>query len=193
MAYNYEYPYVDTNRANADWMLNQFKQFETELEEFREILSHFDITREEVIQMVDAAISVCKKYTDDSLVDFENNTMIPYVMDSIQTFNTTIRAYIDFQDEEYFQAQSRRTDAIADDLRDYIDEKVINVMNMVNPVTGVWQTIPEVIDYIVETFHRENALTAAEYDGYELTANAYDSQLISAYAYDFDGKHQVVH
>lgn len=193
MAYNYEYPYVDTNRANADWMLNQFKQFETELEEFREILSHFDITREEVIQMVDAAISVCKKYTDDSLVDFENNTMIPYVMDSIQTFNTTIRSYIDFQDEEYFQAQSRRTDAIADDLRDYIDEKVINVMNMVNPVTGVWQTIPEVIDYIVETFHRENALTAAEYDGYELTANAYDSQLISAYAYDFDGKNQVVH
>lgn len=193
MAYNYEYPYVDTNRANADWILNQFKEFQKELEEFREILSHFDITREEVIQMVDAAISVCKKYTDDSLVDFENNTMIPYVMDSIQTFNTTIRAYIDFQDEEYFQAQSRRTDAIAEDLVQYIDEKVINVMNMINPVTGQWQTIPEVIDYIVETFHRENALTAAEYDGYELTANAYDSQLISAYAYDFDGKNQVVH
>ena len=64
---------------------------------------------------------------------------------------------------------------------------------MTDPIDGQTKTIPEVIDNMVETFHRENALTAAEYDGYDLTANAYDSQLISAYAYDFDGKNQVVH
>ena len=28
MAYNYEYPYVDPNRYNSDWMLNYMKQFE---------------------------------------------------------------------------------------------------------------------------------------------------------------------
>ena len=126
-------------------------------------------------------------------IDFENNTMIPYVANAISTFNQTIRTYIDAQDVYFYQSQSNRTDQIADDLKTYIDNKVINVLNMINPVTGESQTIPEVIDYIVETFHRTNALTAAQYDGYELTANAYDSQLISAYAYDFDGVNQVIH
>lgn len=193
MAYNYEYPYTDASRTNADWMINTFKEMQAELEEFRELIKEYDISRDEVIQMINAAIALCEKYTDDSIIDFENNTMIPYVANAISTFNQTIRTYIDAQDVYFYQSQSNRTDQIADDLKTYIDNKVINVLNMINPVTGESQTIPEVIDYIVETFHRANALTAAQYDGYELTANAYDSQLISAYAYDFDGVNQVIH
>ena len=193
MAYNYEYPYVDTDRANSDWLLNQMKQVLTELEELREIVSKFDITRAEVIELIDAALVVARKYTDDSITSFENNVMIPYVADALNTFNVTIRTYINAQDEAYYVAQSNRTDAIAQDLITYIDNKVITVLDMTDPIDGQTKTIPEVIDNMVETFHRENALTAAEYDGYDLTANAYDSQLISAYAYDFDGKNQVVH
>lgn len=193
MAYNYEYPYVDTDRANADWLLNKMKQVLAELEELREIVSKFDITRAEVIELIDAALVVARKYTDDSITSFENNVMIPYVADALNTFNVTIRTYINAQDEAYYVAQSNRTDAIAQDLITYIDDKVINILEMTDPIDGQTKTIPEVIDNMVETFHRENALTAAEYDGYDLTANAYDSQLISAYAYDFDGKNQVVH
>ena len=193
MAYNFEYPYVDIERANADWLLNQMKTVLADLEEVKEIVSKFDITRAEVIEMIDAAIVLCKKYTDDSLIAFKNNEMIPYVADALVAFDQTIRTYINAQDESYYIAQSNRTDAIATDLRDYIDNKVINILEMTDPIDGQTKTIPEVIDDIVETFHRVNALTAGEYDGYELTANAYDSQLISAYAYDFDGKNQVVH
>lgn len=193
MAYNYEYPYVDVDRANADWLLNRMKELETELLELKEIVSKFDITRDEVIEMINAAIAVCEKYTDDSIKSFENNVMIPYVADAISAFNNTIRNYINAQDEAYYLAQSNRTDAIAADLITYIDNKVITVLDMTDPIDGQTKTIPEVIDNMVETFHRENALTAAEYDGYDLTANAYDSQLISAYAYDFDGRNQVVH
>lgn len=193
MAYNYEYPYVDSDRANADWLLNQMKQVLTELEELREIVSKFDITRAEVIEMIDAALVVARKYTDDSITSFENNVMIPYVADALNTFNVTIRTYINAQDEAFYLAQSNRTDAIAQDLITYIDNKVMTVLDMTDPIDGQTKTIMEVIDNMVETFHRENALTAAEYDGYDLTANAYDSQLISAYAYDFDGKNQVVH
>ena len=193
MAYNYEYPYVDSDRANADWLLNQMKQALTELEELRDIVSKFDITRAEVIEMIDAAIAVCEKYTDDSITSFKNSVMIPYVADAISAFNAVIRNYINSQDEAYYIAQSNRTDAIAQDLVTYINNKVITILDMTDPIDGQTKTIPEVIDNMVETFHRENALTAAEYDGYDLTANAYDSQLISAYAYDFDGKNQVVH
>ena len=121
MAYNYEYPYVDTDRANSDWLLNQMKQVLTELEELREIVSKFDITRAEVIELIDAALVVARKYTDDSITSFENNVMIPYVADALNTFNVTIRTYINAQDEAYYVAQSNRTDAIAQDLITYID------------------------------------------------------------------------
>lgn len=193
MAYNYEYPYVDTSRANADWMLNQFKYFREELDRLSEEVAKFDITKAEVVQMIDEAVALCEAFTNSAINSYDVNRMRPYVMEVLNAFNNTIRNYINAQDEAYFIAQSNRTDAIASDLVQYIDNKVINVLDMTNPVTGETQTIPEVIDYIVETFHRENALTAAQYDGYELTANAYDSQLISAYAYDFDGINQVIH
>lgn len=193
MAFNYEYPYVDVERANSDWLLNQMKVVLADMEEVKEIVSKFDITKSEVIEMIDAAIVVCKKYTDDSINSFENDVMIPYVADALIAFDQTIRTYINAQDEAFYVSQSNRTDAIALDLKDYIDNKVINILEMTDPIDGQTKTIPEVIDDMVETFHRVNALTAGEYDGYDLTANAYDSQLISAYAYDFDGKNQVVH
>ena len=64
MAFNYEYPYVDSERANADWLLNKMKEVLADLEEMKEIVSKFDITRTEVIELIDAAIVVCKKYTE---------------------------------------------------------------------------------------------------------------------------------
>lgn len=191
--FNHLYPYSNVHELNLDWIINSFKAFGKELEEFRNIIKEYDISRAEVIEMIDEATAICKKYTDDSLVTFKNNEVIPYVQGAISDFNTVIRLYIDAQDQSYYQAQSRRTDAIAEDLVEYIDQQVINTQSMVNPITGQVQPIPDVIDDIVETFHRVNALTAGQYDGYELTANAYDSQLISAYAYDFDGVNQVIH
>lgn len=34
MAYNHEWPYVDPNRTNTDWEINQIKQFKIFLEDF---------------------------------------------------------------------------------------------------------------------------------------------------------------
>lgn len=193
MAYNYDYPYVDTGRQNADWMLKSIKEFAEELKRLAEIVDHFDITKAEVEEMIAEASVILKAYTDAQIDSYDLDRMRPYVQSVFDSYNLIIRQYINQQDEAFFIAQSNRTDAIASDLRTYIDNKVINILDMENPVTGEIEPIPDVIDYIVETFHRENALTAGEYDGYELTANAYDSQLITAFAYDFDGKNQVVH
>jgi len=193
MAFNYEFPYYDPGRLNLDKLYNDYFEFQKSLDELYEIVKAFDITRAEVEQMIAEASNVLKAYTDLKIDDYDREKMQPYVQQAINTYNLIIRQYINAQDEAFFIAQSNRTDAIADDLRTYIDDKVINILEMENPVTGEMQPIPDVVDYIVETFHRENALTAGEYDGYELTANAYDSQLISAYAYDFDGRNQVIH
>ena len=193
MAYNYDYPYVDTGRQNADWMLKSIKEFAEELKRLAEIVDKFDITKAEVEEMIADASRILKAYTDAQIDVYDLNRMKPYVQSAIDSYNLIIRQYINQQDEAFFVSQSNRTDSIAADLKTYIDNKVINILEMENPVTGEMETIPEVIDYIVETFHRDNALTAGEYDGYELTANAYDSQLITAFAYDFDGRNQVVH
>ena len=48
MAYNYDYPYVDTGRQNADWMLKSIKDFAEELARLASIVDTFDITKEQV-------------------------------------------------------------------------------------------------------------------------------------------------
>ena len=44
---------------------------------------------------------------------------------------------------------------------------------------------------MLTSFHKENGLTATEYDAIIITAQAYDALMISAYNYDFQGKNLV--
>lgn len=71
-------------------------------------------------------------------------------------------------------------------LKNYIDSQLID-LEVVNPFTGLTQPIQEVLNYM-SNIMRDNALTAAEYDGYELTATAYDALDLTAYQFDNDGK-----
>lgn len=38
MSFNHEYPYVDPNRSNADWLLNKVKEFASELDSWKETI-----------------------------------------------------------------------------------------------------------------------------------------------------------
>lgn len=71
-------------------------------------------------------------------------------------------------------------------LKNYIDSQLID-LEVVNPFTGITQPIQDVLNYM-SNIMRDNALTAAEYDGYELTATSYDALDLTAYQYDNDGK-----
>lgn len=51
MAYNHEYPYVDPNRYNADWILHKIKEIEGEMQEFEALnkitfAGEWDITKQ---------------------------------------------------------------------------------------------------------------------------------------------------
>ena len=50
MAYNYEYPYTDPNRYNADWLLNKMKELEGRLD-----------------GIVEEAVRLTKIYVDERL------------------------------------------------------------------------------------------------------------------------------
>lgn len=58
---------------------------------------------------------------------------------------------------------------------------------MISPFTGKYTLIIDVINQLAN-FHKENPITAQEYDDLELTAENYDEKLITAYNYDFTGK-----
>ena len=58
---------------------------------------------------------------------------------------------------------------------------------MFNPFTGLIDSLKNVIMSLVG-LHRDNALTAEEYDLLDLDADAYDAYEVSAYDYDFIGK-----
>lgn len=50
MAFNHEYPYVDPNRINGDWLLNQVKDFRETLESWRETIEQL----QEALTTIDA-------------------------------------------------------------------------------------------------------------------------------------------
>lgn len=58
---------------------------------------------------------------------------------------------------------------------------------MINPFTGDYDTVQTVIGYLV-SLHRDDALTATEYDALDLDATDYDAYQVDAYDYDFSGK-----
>lgn len=58
---------------------------------------------------------------------------------------------------------------------------------MISPFTGKYTLITDVINQLAN-FHKQNPITAQEYDNLNLTAQNYDEKLITAYNYDFTGK-----
>lgn len=58
---------------------------------------------------------------------------------------------------------------------------------MFSPFTGEFVFYQDVIKKLI-TLHRNNALTASEYDNLNLTSNTYDAKKISGYNYDWNGK-----
>ena len=106
-----------------------------------------------------------------------------------------------------------KIDRVANELRVYIDDKIVNLRNYVDtqdsildnritqieigdidiydPTTGLLSPLQTVIDNLYD-MNRGNAITASEYDALELTATAYDAYNITAREYDINAKSLLV-
>ena len=96
--------------------------------------------------------------------------------------------YIDNQDVYYDGLAQGYAASALSEAKDYVDAEVLDYTMMINPITGVYEDVRNVVEDIVTYFHTNDALTAAEYDALDLTASAYDAYDITAYDYDFSGK-----
>lgn len=183
-----QFPYTDFHELNLDWVIKRTKELETTtaylVEEFGKITV---LTEEYIQQMIDRAIENNNLLLAQKLIELKAEITTEYKGYVTAQINA-LTAYIDNQDVHYDQlAQGYGAAALAE-AKDYTDQAVLDYTMMINPITGVYEDVRNVVDDIVSYFHTSDALTAGEYDALDLTAGAYDAYDITAYDYDFSGK-----
>lgn len=183
-----QFPYTDFHELNLDWIINKMKELENTTSYLVEEFSKIEILTEDYIQgMIDRAIETNNIEIAQKLIELKAEITLEYKGYVTAQINA-LTTYIDNQDVHYDQlAQGYANTALAD-AKDYVDSEVLDYTMMINPITGVYEDVRNVVDDIVSYFHTGDALTAGEYDALDLTAGAYDAYDITAYDYDFNGK-----
>ena len=194
-----QFPYADFHELNLDWLINETKNLRTTMtwltEEFAKIQV---LTEEQINAMIAAAIEsnnvVLYAYLDALKIQIKNdyerycNDQITSLKNYTDSKLADQKVYIDNQDVYYNNLQKAYADNVLIQAKAYTDDQVLDYTMMINPITGEYEDVRNVVDDIVSYFHTENSLTAGEYDALELTAEDYDNYEMTAYDYDFNGK-----
>lgn len=176
MNFFHNYPYTDFHELNLDWCIENIKKLLNYFEGLDELatVTYVDESIEALRAALQAAIDLKL-----NIIDFD--TFVSELQISLGSITGNI--------ETLQEATAANAQAIIDtynSLKNYIDSQLID-LEVVNPMTGEKEPIQLVLNYMANLL-RNNALTAAEYDGAELTATAYDALQLTAYNYDNYGK-----
>ena len=188
MGFINQFPYSDFHELNLDWIIKKTKELEDTTQYLVEEFSKIHILTEEYIQsMIDAAIAANNEILAQQLIDLKAEITTEYKGYVTAQINA-LTVYIDNQDVHYDGLAQGYAASALSEAKDYVDAEVLDYTMMINPITGVYEDVRNVVDDIITYFHMNDALTAAEYDALDLTAAAYDAYDITAYDYDFSGK-----
>ena len=160
MAYNYEYPYTDPNRYNADWLLNKMKELEERLD-----------------GIVEETLKLTKEYVDDRLINYQeqiseirreiktlydkdaelNSEMIRQVMRLEGLISLAER-----KAESLFIIANDRTDLLIEQNNEYIfreiEDNLLSNITVINYFTGERLTVQDMFNYLA-SLHLQNAIT----------------------------------
>lgn len=196
MGFINQFPYSDAHELNLDWVINSVKKLSDHVDALQEEMNQIEVmTKEEIEAMINLAIDT-EVYP--RMVEMKNQITQEYqayiqariadLTTYIDTIESDLRIYIDTQDAYYNDLSRSYAEHAESESKAYTDDKILNVTMMINPITGEYDDVRNVVTDIVNYFHSENTLTAAEYDALELTAQAYDAYQLTAFDYDFNGK-----
>ena len=160
MAYNYEYPYTDPNRYNADWLLNKMKELE----------GHLDGILEE-------ALKLTKEYVDTRLSEYQSQIAqirieIQAVSDRTDELSAEMVQQVmrleglisdaEREAESLFIIANNRTDLQIERNNEYIfreiEDNILANITVINYFTGEHVTVQDMFDYLA-SLHLENAIT----------------------------------
>lgn len=203
MGFINQFPYSDFHELNIDWVIKQTKDNVDTIKALQDIISQIEVlTEDQINAMINSAIESNNTILYAAMVDLKNqitSEYITYCDNKIASLKTTLenqlnqlKIYVDNQDIHYYDLAKAYSDNVLVQAKDYTDHAVLDYTMMVNPITGVYEDVRNVVNDIVTYFHTDGSLTAAEYDVLELTATVYDAYELTAYDYDFNGKNLLV-
>lgn len=160
MAYNYEYPYTDPNRYNADWLLNKMKELEGRLD-----------------GIVEETLKLTEEYVDDRLAGYQEQISeirqeIKTLSDRDEELSTEMIRQVmrleglisdaEREAESLFIISNNRTDLQIERNNEYIfreiQDNILSNITVINYFTGENVTVQEMFDYLA-SLHLENAIT----------------------------------
>ena len=163
MAYNYEYPYTDPNRYNADWLLNKMQELEGRLD-----------------GIVEETLQLTKKYVDVRLYEYQAQILqirkeIQAVSDRTDTLSEDLAEQVarleglisdaERKAESLFIIANNRTDMQIERNNEYIfreiEDNILGNITVINYFTGEHMTVQDMFDYLAR-LHLQNSIT---YDG----------------------------
>ena len=187
MAY-FEFPHTRNYDGDLGWVIKKLSEVaETTAyleEEFAKIVV---LTEQQIQNMIDAAIKANNLTWAQELINLKAQITTEYQGYVTAQINA-LTVYIDNQDIYYNGLAEGYAATALSEAKDYTDSQVITYTMMINPITGVYEDVRNVVDDIVSYFHTGDSLTATEYDTLDLTASYYDGKQLTAYDYDFNGK-----
>ena len=160
MAYNYEYPYTDPNRSNADWLLKKMKDLEARLD-----------------GIVEETLALTKDYVDERLANYQSQiesiradlAEVSQRTDDLSDHveNEVLRLESEILDaerkaESLFIIANNRTDLQIERNNEYIfreiEDNILANITVINYFTGEHVTVQDMFDYLA-SLHLENAIT----------------------------------
>lgn len=161
------------NTAIARYQANvnqQIRELEARLdEEFNTYKSEVSNDIEEFKALINTQISTL----NSDFIEFKNTTT---------ALVNNLRAYVDAQND----LQNRNWQVTIDDINTRIDELVLKYPPILNPTTGLYDSIENVIADIYSAA-RHNAITAGEFDGLMLTVTEFEGYNMTCTEFDTEG------
>lgn len=187
MAY-FEFPNTRNYDGDLGWVVKKLKETADLTAYLNEEFSKIVILTQQQIQgMIDASIAA-----NNILVAQQLEALKVQITNEYKTYCdnqiNSLKIYVDNQDLYYDSLAQGYADTALANAKTYTDDQVLNYTLMINPITGEYEDVRNVVDDIITYFHSQDALTASEYDTLAMTAEDYDLKELTAIDYDFNGK-----